>query len=105
VYILTVLVIAAYLLGAFGFLVSCQPIRYAWDYATMRGKGQCASMDPWYGWLVGFNCVTDAVLLGLPIWVIGPLRICLAQKAALAAILGTGGLYVGNRPVSCLFSR
>ena len=97
-----VLVTAAYLLGAFAFLVGCRPVRYAWDFATMGGKGECVSMDPWYGWLVGFNCVTDAILLVLPIWLIGPLRICLAQKAALAAILGTGGLYVGNYPATWL---
>lgn len=99
------LVIAAYLLGAFGFLFGCRPIRYQWDYATMGDKGECFSMDPWYGWLVGFNCVTDAILLALPIWIIGPLRIGLAQKAALAAILGTGGLYVACPPVKCLVPR
>lgn len=59
----------------------------------MGGKGECFSMDPWYGWLVGFNCVTDAILLVLPTWIIGPLRIGFAQRAAVAAVLGTGGLY------------
>ncbi|KAK3299872.1 uncharacterized protein B0H64DRAFT_2209 [Chaetomium fimeti] len=95
VYILMFLVIAAYLTGAFGFLFGCQPINYQWDYATMEGKGRCLAMDPWYGWLVAFNCITDAVLLVLPAWIIGPLRIGFAQKAALAAILGTGGFVFG----------
>ncbi|KAH6853262.1 hypothetical protein B0I37DRAFT_358874 [Chaetomium sp. MPI-CAGE-AT-0009] len=94
VYTLMFLVIVAYLMGAFGFLFGCQPIRYQWDYATMKGKGRCISMDPWYGWLVAFNFVTDAVLLVLPIWIIRPLRIGFAQKAALAGILGMGGFVV-----------
>lgn len=95
IYILMFMVIAANVLSAFAFLFICQPIRYMWDYATMKGQGTCViRMDPWYGWLVIFNCVTDGVLLVLPAWIIYPLRTGFTQKAALAAILGTGGLYV-----------
>jgi hypothetical protein len=100
VYVVMVLVILANLLGAFGFLFGCQPIWYQWDYYTMK-EGSCKNMDPFYAWLVIFNCITDGVLLVMPAWIIGPLRVGLAQKAALAAILGMGGLYVrrlGFRP-------
>ncbi|KAK4150055.1 hypothetical protein C8A00DRAFT_46473 [Chaetomidium leptoderma] len=95
VYIVMSMVIVANSLGALGFLFSCRPISYSWDYFALRGKGSCIAMDPWYGWLVIFNCVTDGVLLALPAWIIYPLRVGLAQKAALAAILGTGGFILG----------
>jgi hypothetical protein len=95
-----VIVIAINLLGAFGFLFVCQPIHFQWDYFNMQGKGKCIDGDPWYASLVIFNWVTDAVLLALPAWIIWPLRIRFAQKAALATILGTGGLYVPPPDIS-----
>ena len=96
VYVIMFMVITANILGAFSFVFICQPIRFIWDYHALKGKGRCLAMDPWYGWLVIFNCVTDGVLLVLPAWILAPLRVSVSQKAALAAILGTGGLYVGS---------
>ncbi|KAL2166143.1 hypothetical protein VTG60DRAFT_3259 [Thermothelomyces hinnuleus] len=52
--------------------------------------GSCIRLDQWYGSLAAFNFVTDAILLVMPVWILGPLRVSLAQKAALAAILGAG---------------
>jgi hypothetical protein len=95
VYVIIFVVITANILGAFSFVFICQPIRFMWDYMALKGKGSCIAMDPWYGWLVILNCVTDGVLLVLPAWILAPLRVSVSQKAALAAILGTGGLYVG----------
>ncbi|KAK4040940.1 hypothetical protein C8A01DRAFT_15230 [Parachaetomium inaequale] len=91
VYVIMAVIVIASFLGAFGFVFGCQPIHYQWDYVRMKGQGKCLAMDPWYGWLVAFNCVADAVLLVLPTWIIGPLRVGFAQKAAVATILGTGG--------------
>lgn len=71
-------------------LFYCRPISFFWTFMPMDGT--CNNPDPWYAWLTIFNCVTDFVLLVLPIWIIYPLRVGFAQKTAIAAILGTGGL-------------
>lgn len=86
-------VIAYCLLGAFQVLYACQPISWYWDRSGPR-KGKCIDVDPWYGTLSVVNVVTDAILLILPFWLLRPLRVGRAHRAALVGIMGTGGLYV-----------
>lgn len=108
IYILLFIIAVANSLGALGVLFYCQPISFFWE---LTGSGSCISGDHWYAWLAILNCVTDGILLVLPAWIIYPLRVGLAQKTAIAAILGTGGLYVlppsfPHLPyVLCRFSR
>lgn len=91
-------IIAYCLLGAFQVLYACQPISWYWDRSGPR-KGKCIDVDPWYGTLSVVNVVTDAILLVLPFWLLRPLRVGGAHRAALVGILGTGGLYVA--PSEC----
>jgi hypothetical protein len=92
IYVVLFIVVVANFIGALGILFFCRPISFFWDFAPMDGT--CIPADPWYAWLIILNCVTDGILLVLPAWIIYPLRVGFAQKAAIAAILGTGGLYV-----------
>ncbi|KAK0669090.1 hypothetical protein QBC41DRAFT_112571 [Cercophora samala] len=92
IYFMLVIVVIANCLAAFGTLFICQPMASFWDY---RVKGTCVDRDAWFGWLIILNCVTDFILLVLPLWLLAPLKIGFAQKAAIAAILGTGGFVVG----------
>ncbi|GAB1309962.1 hypothetical protein MFIFM68171_00172 [Madurella fahalii] len=93
VYILLFIIVVANSLGALGVLFYCQPISAFWD--PRGGDATCISGDHWYAWLAILNCVTDGILLVLPAWIIYPLRVGYAQKAAIAAILGTGGFVLG----------
>lgn len=100
VYSVLSIVIGYCLTGALSVLYACSPINRFWDFSP----GTCIDANPWYGTLVSLNVLTDAILLLLPIWLLKPMRAGLAQKAAIAGILGTGGLYVlGSR--SCGGSR
>jgi len=82
------IVIGYCLSGATAVLYACQPINRFWDFSP----GTCINGDAWYGTLVSLNVFTDAILLLLPIWLLNPLNVGVLQKAAIAAILGTGGL-------------
>jgi len=93
VYLLLVIIIIANSLTAFGTLFICQPMAEIWD--PMNVEGTCIHRDAWYGWGIVLNCVTDFILLVLPLWLLAPLKVGLSQKAAIAAILGTGGFVVG----------
>lgn len=90
------------LLGAFAVLYVCQPIKWYWDRWGPE-KGKCINVDPWYGTLSVVNVLTDAILLVLPFWLLRPLRVGRAHRAALVGIMGTGGLYV--HPFVVLLSR
>lgn len=92
VYAVLFVVVAANLIATCSILFFCRPISYFWDPDVANGT--CINGDAWYAWIIIFNCVTDGILLILPAWIIRPLRVGFAQKAAIAAILGTGGLYV-----------
>jgi len=99
VHVLMIIIILAYTLGASGGLFFCRPMSFFWEYMPYVGtpgyngpKGTCIDADGWYAWLMFLNCITDGILLLMPIWIIRPLRIPRAQKIVLAAILGTGGL-------------
>ncbi|CAP59759.1 uncharacterized protein PODANS_1_50 [Podospora anserina S mat+] len=92
IYVMLVIVVIANSLAAFGVLFTCQPMSSFWDGKV---KGTCINRDAWYAWLVILNCVTDFILLVLPLWLLAPLKIGFSQKAAIAAILGTGGFVVG----------
>ncbi|KAK1829588.1 hypothetical protein QBC39DRAFT_356480 [Podospora conica] len=87
-------VIAYCLLGAFQVLYACQPIRWYWDRSGPV-KGKCIDVDPWYGTLSVVNVLTDAILLILPFWLLRPLRVGRAHRAALVGIMGTGGFVLG----------
>ncbi|KAK0745534.1 hypothetical protein B0T18DRAFT_325636 [Schizothecium vesticola] len=87
-------VITYCLLGAFLVLYACQPIRWYWDRSGPP-KGKCIDVDPWYGTLSVINVVADAILLILPFWLLRPLRVGRAHKAALVGIVGTGGFVLG----------
>ncbi|KAL2258068.1 hypothetical protein VTK26DRAFT_8768 [Humicola hyalothermophila] len=93
IYIVVFVVVVAYLLGAMSVLFFCRPISFFWKFEPL--DGYCYNPDPWYAWLIIFNCVTDFVLLVLPVWIIYPLNVGFAQKAAIVAILGTGGFILG----------
>ncbi|KAK0732486.1 hypothetical protein B0T21DRAFT_412658 [Apiosordaria backusii] len=93
IYVMLVIVVIAYSLAAFGTLFGCRPMAAFWDRHVKDRK--CISKDAWYGWLIILNCVTDFILLVLPLWLLAPLKIGFSQKAAIAAILGTGGFVVG----------
>ncbi|KAK4646975.1 uncharacterized protein QC761_0029700 [Podospora bellae-mahoneyi] len=60
-----------------------------------RVKARASTGDAWYAWLVILNCVTDFILLVLPLWLLAPLRIGFSQKAAIAAILVLADLLLG----------
>ncbi|KAK0657760.1 hypothetical protein B0T16DRAFT_340664 [Cercophora newfieldiana] len=92
VYFVLSIVIAYNLMGAFAFLYACQPMIRTWVPTT---PGTCINANAWFGTLVALNVLTDLVLLLLPIWLIKPLRVGFAQKAAIVAILGTGSFVLG----------
>ncbi|KAK4143927.1 uncharacterized protein C8A04DRAFT_36974 [Dichotomopilus funicola] len=94
IHALTFIVVAAYMLGVFSFLIICQRTSDQLRYFNLSDHGACLNADAWYGWMVAFSCLTDVVLLVLPYWIIRPLRVSCAQRAALAAVLGTGGFVV-----------
>lgn len=99
IYIVLFVVVVSNLLGAFGIVFYCQPMWYFWEALDNPGlTGTCIRADPWYAWLLIINIITDGVLLVLPAWIIYPLRVGFAQKVAIGAILGTGGLYVLSGP-------
>ncbi|KAK4203920.1 hypothetical protein QBC40DRAFT_273610 [Triangularia verruculosa] len=93
IYVMLVIVVIANSLAAFGTLFICQPMAAFWD-KNVKG-GSCIDGDAWYAWLIILNCVTDFILLVLPLWLLAPLKIGFSQKTAIAAILGTGGFVVG----------
>ncbi|KAK4172281.1 hypothetical protein QBC36DRAFT_77871 [Triangularia setosa] len=93
IYAMLVVVVIANSLAAFGTLFICQPMAAFWDRKIIGGT--CVNKDVWYAWLVILNCVTDFILLVLPLWLLAPLKIGISQKAAISAILGTGGFVVG----------
>jgi hypothetical protein len=93
VYFVLSIVVAYTLMGAFSFLYACQPMIRTWVPST---PGTCINVNAWYGTLVSLNVFTDLVLLLLPFWILKPLRVCFAQKAAIAAVLGAGSLYVSS---------
>jgi hypothetical protein len=90
VYFVLFTVVGANFFAACGILFFCRPISYFFDQTSQAGT--CISGHVWFAWIIILNCITDAVLLVLPVWIIRPLRVGFAQKAALTAILGTGGL-------------
>jgi len=92
VYSMFAIVIAYTLMGAFSFLYACTPMAKSWD---LFREGTCININAWYGTLVALNVFTDLVLLLMPIWLLKPLRVGFAQKAAVAAILGTGSFVLG----------
>jgi hypothetical protein len=92
VYFVLSVVVAYTLMGAFSFLYACQPMIRTWVPST---PGTCINVNAWYGTLVSLNVLTDLVLLLLPFWILKPLRVCFAQKAAIAAVLGAGSFVLG----------
>ncbi|KAK1752603.1 hypothetical protein QBC47DRAFT_388961 [Echria macrotheca] len=92
IYAVLSIVIGYCLTGAFAFLYACRPINKFWDFWI---PGSCISPNPWYGTLVALNVLTDAILLLLPIWLLKPLKSGAVQKAAIAAVMGTGGFVLG----------
>ncbi|KAK0630285.1 hypothetical protein B0T17DRAFT_490862 [Bombardia bombarda] len=91
VYVILFMVISHNFLGATTILYACRPISKFWTFSD----GSCIDPEPWYGTMVALNVATDLILLLLPIWLLKPLSVGFAQKAALAAILGTGGFVLG----------
>lgn len=92
VYSMFAVVVAYTMMGAFSFLYACTPMIKTWVPSTL---GTCIHVNAWYGTLVALNVFTDVVLLLMPIWLLKPLRVGLAQKAAIAAVLGTGSFVLG----------
>jgi len=85
-------IVAGYSLPmGFIFLWECQPVAKFWDPTV---DGSC--VDGYAPFLVASiaNCVTDVVLLLLPIWLLWPLRVSWQQKVATSLVLMTGGLCV-----------
>lgn len=89
VYLTIALVLAFNFVGLTGVLYWCQPIETFWKHWE---GGKCVKSDTWYISLLGINVVADIIILLLPIFIIRPLRVAFAQKVAIGAILGTGGL-------------
>ena len=75
--------------GATSVLYWCKPISVFWTHWT---EDKCTDNNIWYAVLLGFNVVADIIILLMPIIILRPLRVDCAQKVAIGAILGTGGL-------------
>lgn len=76
---------------AISFSFQCQPVALAWDPRLM-GTGKCLDIVS-MAYITGvINAVVDFIILLLPIWLLKPLRIPLAKKLGVLAILMTGGL-------------
>ena len=95
VYSVLSLTVGYCLMSAFAVLYSCSPIQKNWN---MMLEGTCINPNPWYGTIISINVLTDLIILLLPIWLLRPLQVGCVQKTAVAAILGTGGLYVPASP-------
>lgn len=89
VYFTIALVFALNFVDATGVLYWCKPIEAFW---TNPEETKCINNSDWYVGKLAVNIVADVIILLMPICILRPLRVEFAQKIAIGAILGTGGL-------------
>ncbi len=74
----------------FAITLQCLPIAFNWDL-TIRG-GRCVDRRVLYISTAVFNILTDLLILGLPIWIFGRLKIPRRTKFALMFVFLLGFL-------------
>lgn len=73
--------------GALATFFVCTPMKRYWDFSV---PGTCINISANFVALAAFNVGTDVVMLLLPIWLLGPLKIQKRQKIGVTLILMIG---------------
>lgn len=90
IYTLFVIVLIYGTVTSFPFLYICRPIERYWDFTITEGS--CVGLLPIMVFNSVMNCLTDAAILLLPIWLLWELRLPLRQKMGVMGVMMTGGL-------------